>query len=79
MNKYNGKGPVWLRGPSVGRSVCVLFVGVFLFIGPILLVPESNKDLAGKVAMVGRVICAIAIIDFFISVFTIGANKSKGQ
>jgi len=63
----------------VGRAVCVLAVGMLLFVAPILLTSESNQRLAGRFAMIGWVIGVLAIIDLGISVFTIVANKSKGQ
>ena len=40
-----------------------------------LVISEISQNIAGKLSMLGWVIAAIAIIDFYISLFTILANR----
>ena len=79
MSESSGKGPRWLRGPSVSRPICVLAVGVVLFVVPTVSTSDIAQSLAGKIAMAGWIIGAVAIIDLGISVFTIVTNRAKAK
>ena len=75
MTANNGNGPKWLRGPSIARPLSVFFVGFGLMLLSALIVSEMSENFAGKLSMLGWIIAAIAIIDFYISLFTILANR----
>ena len=77
MRDQHGKGPIWLRGPSITRALCVSLSGIALVFLAASLDSAFGGNLSGTLGMAGWIVGAVGIIDFDISLFTILSNRKR--
>ena len=77
MSNQDRKGPIWLRGPSIARAVCVSLSGIALIFLAAVFDSTFGGNLSGTLGMAGWIVAAIGIIDFYISLFTILWNRKQ--